>query len=284
MKIETCKPHRLPLKKLDWGSLVPLIGGAREALARYDETLLHTPPHLLEIFKWNESISSLKSQNISADLKEVLQFSIEKRATEARIPLLQKILNTKEGLDFAIQWAQKKPLNLSFFCRVHAIVKKDALNPQEIGRIRKKQNWIGPQGGSIEEAYFFPPEAKKVLRYMHSLNKYWHLKEKDPLVQVAIFFAQFLIIHPFMDGNGRVARIFIPVALWKKGFISKPMLFLSGYFERNRLNYFRNLFYVSDKNAWENWIAYFLKGVIEESHRLKKEAEQRKTPPNLRVR
>lgn len=51
---------------------------------------------------------------------------------------------------------------------------------------------------------------------------------KDPIVQTAILFAQFLFIHPFMDGNGRVARILIPLYLVKKKILSKPYLFMSG--------------------------------------------------------
>ncbi len=240
MKVKTCIPYPLPIHHLKWADLVPWIGKAREFLGRYDEMLKKTPAHMLEITQWKECISSLRGQNV------------------------QKTLYAHEGLKSAIRWAKKKPLNLHFLCQVHALVKKDGSNPKEIGRFRTKQNWIGPQGCSIDEAYFFPPEPKKVRPHMRNLLHYLRMKEKDPLVQLAIFFAQFLIIHPFMDGNGRVARIFIPVWLWKKELIAKPALFLSSYFERNRLQYFRKLFAISEKRAWEDWIIYFLKGVAEQ--------------------
>ncbi len=261
-QMEICKPQPLPLKDLDWGSLVPWIGSAREALARFDEHVRKIPSAQLDILKWEESIASLRGQNIKTSLEEVLKFNIEKAAEENRTPILKKIISTKKGLDFAIRWAKKNPLNIQFFCKLHAIIKQDGPNPKEIGRIRQKQNWIGPLGGSIDEGYFFPPEAKKIVPYLNSLNRYYRKKEKDPLVQIAIYFAQFLIIHPFMDGNGRVARIFIPVALKKKGLLSKPFLFLSDYFETHRLQYVQKLFYISEKGAWEDWIIFFLQGVI----------------------
>jgi Fic family protein len=241
MDIKPCHPHRLPIPKIDWGRLVPLIGAARESLARYDEAMKKCPKKAFENMKWKESIASLRGLEI------------------------EKTVYAHKGLEFAIQWAKKRPLNLQFLCKVHAIVKQDGSNPKEIGRLRTKQNWIGPQGESVDQAYFLPPKPEKIRRHMQNLIRYLGKKEKDPLVQLAIFFAQLLIIHPFMDGNGRVARIFIPVWLWEKGLISKPALFMSSYFERNRLEYFRKLFYITEKEAWEDWIAYFLKGVIEQS-------------------
>lgn len=241
MDIEPSIAHRLPIKDLKWEKLVPLIGDAREALGRYDEMLKHISPSQIALLEKKEARASLRGKNP------------------------QKISFAQEGLEFAIQWAKKKPLNLEFLCQLHAIVKQDGPNPKDIGQLRNRQNWIGPEGGSIEEAYFYPPEAKKVAGYMRTLFKYLHGTEKDPLVQLAIFFAQLLIIHPFMDGNGRVARIFIPVWLWKKSLICKPALFLSSYFEKNRLQYFRKLFNISEMNAWEDWIEYFLKGIIEQT-------------------
>ncbi|HSX10872.1 MAG TPA: Fic family protein [Chlamydiales bacterium] len=232
-------PDPLPIKDLDWASLVPLIGEAREALARFDERLKHISS--LADRRWQESVSSVGIRNT------------------------EKIVYAHKALEFAIRWAKRKPLSLDFLCRVHAIVKQDASNPSEIGRLRTLQNWIGPHGCPIEEAYFYPPRPKKVRLYMQELYRYMRSREKDPLVQLAIFFGQILIIHPFMDGNGRVARIFVPVWLWKKGLISQPALFLSSYFEQNRTEYFKKLFLISEKGAWEDWIAYFLKGVIQQS-------------------
>lgn len=241
MDIKPATAPRLPIKHLKWEQLIPIIGSAREALGRFDETLKKTKPQRLKALKNKEARAFLQGKDS------------------------QQITLAEKGLDFAIQWTKEKPLNLEFLCRLHAIVKQDGPNPEEIGRLRKRQNWIGPEGRPINEAYFFPPEAKKVPGHMRALFRYLHKKEKDPLVQLAIFFAQLLIIHPFMDGNGRVARIFIPVWAWKRGLLCKPALFLNCYFERNRLQYFRKLFEVSEEGAWEGWIQYFLKGIIEQS-------------------
>ena len=99
---------------------------------------------------------------------------------------------------------------------------------------------------------------------MRKLNAYVNKKEKDPLVQLAIYFAQLLIIHPFMDGNGRLARSLVPIFLYKKGLISTPRFYLSAYFKRHRLEYFKRLYMISKKKDWEGWIRFFLQGIIEE--------------------
>lgn len=269
---EAYTPDRLPIKSLDFESLIPLLGRAREQLARYDEAIRSLPPAILEVMKWEESIFNLRSQNIEADVKEVLRFAIDKTADERRAPLLQKILNAKEGLDFAIQWPHS--LNRSFLCRVHAFVKKDGPNPKEIGRFRKRQNWIGAEGCPIQEAYFLPPKFHLLDAAVKNWCLYSYRKDLDPLLQLAILVAQFLILHPFMDGNGRVARIYIPIFLARKKLISGPFFFLSRYFECHRLQYIQKLFRISEKDEWEDWILFFLRGVIEEAIFWKAQAEK----------
>ena len=107
---------------------------------------------------------------------------------------------------------------------MHRILKKE-----QNGKFRKRQNWIGPKGCTQKEAYFLPPLYTKVPQAMKELQLYGNKQEKDPLVQLAIYFAQLLIIHPFMDANGRLARCVIPLFLYKKKIIPAPRFYLSAY-------------------------------------------------------
>jgi Fic family protein len=270
--LKSCTPIRLP-PKLDWRRLSPPLGHAREELARFDETLRLIPLPVLEILKWEDSIETIRSQNIQTHLLEVLQFALLKEAEEKRAAMLQKILDAKEGLDFALQWSLKKPLSTSFLCKLHARVKRDAPNPEEIGHLRKRQNWIGAEACPIEEAYFFPPKAHLVPKYLKEWASYQKMSQ-EPLVQLALLFAQLLIIHPFMDGNGRVARDYIPCFLYKKKLISKPFLFLSSYFQDHLLQYVQKLYDISESGDWESWILYFLKGITVRSQRMSAQAKR----------
>jgi len=100
---------------------------------------------------------------------------------------------------------------------------------------------------------------------MANLEKYIHSAEKDPLVQLAIIHAQFEMIHPFGDGNGRLGRIILPLFLHFKEILSTPMFYLSGYFEKYRDSYYAKLNNISAKGDWDGWIIYFLNAVKEQS-------------------
>ena len=239
-----------PPKKLKWKQIAPFLGEAREAVARLDEKW--DKPLFLELLFWHEAIASLRTQNIERSLKEVLLYAFANRSDDQSEPFLQKILLVKEALDEALDWGLKRVLGQRFFCHLHGIVKRDGAKPSDIGRIRNRQNWIGRPGCSIEDAYFCPPSAAEVRPLLRNLEEYLQKKGIDPLVQTAIAFAQFLIIHPFMDGNGRVARIFIPMFAMKRGLLSHPVLLLSFYFAEHRKDYFQKLFHLTTKESWED--------------------------------
>lgn len=256
-------PQALPLKGLDLIPLIPWIGKAREALARYDESLKISPRILLEPLKMAESIASALSQDIRTTMEKVY-------LGDATDPNIKKVWAIHEGLNFAIDWVKTRPISTPFFCEVHALVKEDSESIADVGKIRTRQNWIGPEGAPVEKAYFFPPPAARVDGCLRMLYRYLRGKEVDPLVQTAIAFAQFLIIHPFMDANGRVARIFIPSYLYKRKLTITPALFLSNYCFTHSNGYFGKLFDISQTKDWESWILYFLKGVIDQAEKQKR--------------
>lgn len=263
MHIETCHPHLLPVKHLEYKSLISLIGDAREAVARLDEKLLQEKSKsILEPLYWQESISSIRPQNSHAIFEEAIWMRFTDVSPEKRSAILQKILAAKKALDLAVHLDPKKKIGHHFFCRIHRTLKTNLIHNKDIGRFRDRQNWIGPEGCKIEKAYFYPPLASRIRPLLRNLETYLVKKDFDPLMQLAIAFAQFLIIHPFMDGNGRIARILIPIYAFRKKLLIQPALFLSAYFEANRGDYFQKLFQISEKNAWEEWIAFFLTGVI----------------------
>ncbi|MBS0624589.1 MAG: Fic family protein [Verrucomicrobia bacterium] len=230
MKIAPHLPTLLPIKKLDGSSLLRAVGEAREALARFDEELRKSKKNLFERF-------------LSFDLSELENYDL-----------------ARDGYLLAEKWVRgKKGFNGAFFCALHKTFKGGS------GKFREEQNWIGPHGKSIDEAYYLPPTANRVPALMKNLSTYLSRKTEEPLVQLAIAFAQLLIIHPFMDGNGRVARALVPAFLWKRKLISKPYFFLSRYIRAHRLAYYQKLYDISEESEWEEWILFFLRGIKEEA-------------------
>jgi Fic family protein len=135
------------------------------------------------------------------------------------------------------------------------------------GRFRTIQNWIGAPGTPIEQADFVPPEPMIVKQALDNWEKYYHADQPDPMVQLAIVHAQFEIIHPFLDGNGRIGRILIPLFLSEKKLLSRPMFYLSAYLERHRDEYIERLRALGrNPEAWGPWIDFFLRALTEQAH------------------
>jgi len=133
------------------------------------------------------------------------------------------------------------------------------------GEFRTVQNWIGGPG-PIEYATYIPPPPQEVPRLISELERYIHGETPFPtLVDLALVHYQFEAIHPFLDGNGRIGRLLIILMLIERGVLEQPLLFLSAYFERHRSRYYELLRRVSEEEAWEDWIAFFLAGVRDQA-------------------
>ena len=131
------------------------------------------------------------------------------------------------------------------------------------GEFKRSQNWIGPAGSTLKNASFIPPPPSETLDAMGELEKYMHTADKLPiLITCALIHYQFETIHPFLDGNGRLGRLLITFYLCWKQLMQKPLLYLSYYFKLHRQEYYDRLNLVREKGDYEQWIHFFLKGVI----------------------
>jgi Fic family protein len=263
-------PDNLPLPSVDWSAHVPLIGKANAALARYDGMLqsIVNPAVLLTPLTIHEAVLSSRIEGTQASMEEVLEYEANpgEQVESSKYADIQEIINYRKAMNIAVEKLKERPLCLNLIKELQAILLDSVRGRSKApGEFRRIQNYIGPAGCTIEKATFVPPSPEQLPRSLDNWEKYLHYEEKDRLVQLAVIKAQFEIIHPFLDGNGRIGRMLIPLFLFEKKALSSPMFYLSSYLEAQREVYYERLQMVSKNNDWDGWITFFLKAVMEQA-------------------
>jgi Fic family protein len=261
-----------PPQDLEWTELIPLIGPANAALARYDGTLsvIQNASVLLSPLTTQEAVLSSKIEGTQATMGEVLEYEAQGETegiSEARKQDINEVLNYRQAMWRAVELLEDLPLCQRVIKEAHSVllagVRGQGKSP---GEYRKIPNWIGPPGCSIEEAKYVPASVEHLQGAMGRWERYIHEKQPDTLVQLAILHAEFEAIHPFLDGNGRLGRMCVPLFMHKVGLIHAPMFYISAYFERHRDEYYERLLAISRDGDWTGWCRFFLTAVEDQAN------------------
>lgn len=258
---------KFPPDNIDWSILIPLIGPANAALARYDGTLSAIPNAgvLLSPLSTQEAVLSSKIEGTQATMGEVLEFEAEgesKELSRDKEADINEILNYRKGMWHATELLEDLPLCQRVIKGAHRTLLQGVRGQgKSPGEYRRIPNWIGPPGCPIDEAKFIPISADKLDEAMGKWERFIHEKAPDILVQLAVLHAEFEALHPFLDGNGRLGRMCVPLFLHKAGLIQSPMFYISAYFERNREEYYERLLAISRDDDWTGWCVFFLKAI-----------------------
>lgn len=218
-----------------------------------------------------EAVYSSQIEGTQANLEDVYRLEAtdpDTQKTEIERDV-KEIGNYRDAIKVALADLDKIPVSSRLIRRMHEVLLDSVRGSnKDRGRFRKIQVFIGKPGDTIGTASFVPPEATEIPRLIADWEKYVHSdQEVDPLVMAGVAHYQFEAIHPFLDGNGRIGRILIPLILYERGLIRYPSLFVSQYFEENRSEYYERLKRVSTKSDWSGWLRFFLQGILETSKR-----------------
>lgn len=258
---------KFPPEIIDWSALIPLIGPAAAAVARYDGTLSAIPNAaiLLSPLTTQEAVLSSRIEGTQATMGEVLEYEAE--GDRGDIPAerkadIQEVINYRRAMRHAEQLLKDLPLCQRVVCEAHGVLMDGVRgHGKSPGNYRRIPNWIGPAGCTIEQARFVPISSEKLDVAMSSWERFAHSDAPDRLVQLAILHAEFEALHPFLDGNGRLGRMLVPLFMWQVGLIQAPMFYISAFFESNRDQYYDRLLAVSHSGDWTGWCRFFLESV-----------------------
>lgn len=250
------------------GELRNLLSEADRALAKLDgiTTVLPNPELFIAMYVKKEALLSSQIEGTQASLEGILRFEANLEPSED-INEIKEVVNYIKAMNYGINRLENMPLSNKLTKEIHKILIKGTRGTLKTpGKFRKTQNWLGPQGANLSEATFVPPPPDTVIDLMSNLEKFIHSKDEvPPLIKISLIHAQFETIHPFLDGNGRVGRLLITFYMFWEKILSHPLLYLSFYLKKNRIEYYDWLMKIRLDGDWEGWLKFFLKGVKEVS-------------------
>lgn len=255
---------QFPPAALDWHQLIPLLGPTSAAVARYDGTLAAIPNAavLLSPLTTQEAVLSSRIEGTQATMGEVLEFEAEgdrPGLSDERRADIHEVLNYRAAMRMAEKLLTEVPLSQRVIREAHKVLLTGVRGQGKApGEYRRIPNWIGPAGCTVEQARFVPIAADKLPDAMSAWEHYIHADAADRLVQLSLLHAEFEALHPFLDGNGRLGRMLIPLFMWQNGLIQRPMFYASAYLEAHREEYYERLLAVSRDGDWTGWCRFFL--------------------------
>ena len=246
-------PDPLPLKTLERGRLIRKVGPASVAIARYDGLLqsVVNPSVMLSRLTSQEAVLSSRIEGTQATVDEVLEYEAGIEFDPEKTRDIQEVVNYRKTLTLASESLKKEPITLFLIKQMHGIL--------------TDQNLIGVEGCTMETALFVPPAPLQLPDHLEAFERYLDGDDIDVLIQCAIVHAQFEILHPFKDGNGRIGRLLIPLFLFQKGALASPMFYLSEYLEENRERYYQRLRAIGTEDGWTCWVEFFLEAVRQQA-------------------
>jgi Fic family protein len=235
-----------------------------------------TSPLLYTTMVRREAVESVLIEGADVDIEEMFRpEQIERgRTTEKDV---QEAINYEAAIrSGAEEVSETGKITIEVLHHLHRTLLDGARDEAEyIGEFRKGPIHVPPP--SRAEERFIPPAAHEVPRLMENLE--WYIEsggDYHNLVDTGIVHYQFETIHPYGDGNGRLGRVLITLQLIQDGYINRPLLYPSAYFNEHKVEYVRRMRAVSDEGAWEPWLKFFIKGIGQQAeHAFKRTGELR---------
>lgn len=255
-----------PAPEIEMDKIYPLLERANIALGRLDGLSLILPDISLFLYMYvrKEAVLSSQIEGTQSSLSDLLLYEQDEGTSISHLDVIE-VSNYVAAMEHGLKRIEGGfPLSMRLIKEMHEILLNGSRgSSKQPGEFRRSQNWIG--GTRPGNAKFVPPSPDKVIDLLSDLEKFLHDDQIhfSALIKAALAHHQFETIHPFLDGNGRLGRLLITFILCVEGVLQKPLLYLSLFFKANRQAYYDHLQHVRETGDWEEWIRFFLIGVIE---------------------
>ena len=243
---------------------IMLLSEADAALGRLAGAgrLLPDPHLLVNAYITREAVASSRIEGTQASVTEVFDAAVTGTSARADVQEVRNyILALRHGLD---RLKEGFPISLRLIKEMHEILLTNVRGQERTpGEFRQTQNWISSPDNQPKTARFVPPTVENMWRALDDWEKYLHDEApKLPLlIRCALLHYQFETIHPFLDGNGRIGRLFIILYLLDKGRLPTPLLYISSYFDQRKNDYYDRLQFIREKGEVHEWLDFFLAGI-----------------------
>lgn len=209
-----------------------------------------------------EAVASSKIEGTQTTVEEVLRYEAGDRKEED--PDIMEVLNYRKAIYESIEYLKQKPSGENLIKTLHHTLLSSVRGKEkDPGNFRRTAVHLGKPGSKVDEAAYIPPKPDDIAGLMKNWVEFAHQSDYDLLIKVAITHYQFEAIHPFMDGNGRVGRLLIPIMMFEQELIPYPYFYISEYFEQHRSDYYEALRSVDRTRDWDVWVRFFLTAVKE---------------------
>lgn len=243
--------------------IIYLIAEANRFIGRLDEVTdnLISPRYFVYMYARKEATLSSQIEGTRATFSDLIK---AEAGMADEVPNdVKEIENYIKAISYGFERLETLPLSLRLIREIHSILMEGVRGENKTpGEFRRSQNWIG--GYSINTASYIPPSIDYLNECLDRFEKFMHENDRlSPLIKAALIHSQFEMIHPFLDGNGRVGRLLITFYLAARDILHKPTLYISKFIKRNQQAYYDCLYNIHTKGDYETWIKFFLTGVIE---------------------
>jgi len=257
-------PGPLPEKLEIKGNLPNLLADANSGLGELSGfgKALPDPYLLMNPYTRREAVASSKIEGTLSTMDDLLMYEAE-QLKKPRVDDVVEVMNYVRAMEYGIGSLKEERISLDLAKKVHGILMKDVRGgDRQPGKYRDRQVYIGGYMTKFEDAVFVPPSQDYLEFALGMWEKYVQTPSReDELIQCALMHYLFEAIHPFLDGNGRVGRLLITFFLYERGRLSQPLLYLSTFLEKHKLEYYDRLLAVSQKGDWLGWLEFFLTGI-----------------------